>query len=175
MIEKQEIYDVDEMDDIEVDRREETLVTRLPGYIATEQIVQDVAEERRLRLFQVYRVMWTILAFLEILLGFRFILRMIAANPDSGFAMLIYGVTGVFAGPFNGMISTPTIAGMPIEVTTLIAMFVYALIFWGVAYIIWLFVDRPQARSIRRTVREQTPGGAGSIQTTRTTISNRKS
>ena len=160
--------------DVAVDRREETVVTRQPGYAATEQVVRDVAAERRMTWFQVNRVMWSILAFLEILLAFRFVLRMIAANPNSGFAVLMYGITGLFVGPFNGLIATPTSGGSALEVTTLIALAVYALIFWGAAYIIRMIADRPSARSFVRTTREQTPGGEGNVRTTHTTITNGK-
>jgi uncharacterized membrane protein len=164
----------EEINDVAVDRREETLVTRHPGYVATEQVVHDVAAERRMGLFQLNRIIWSILAFLEILLAFRFVLRLIAANPDSGFAVLIYGITGVFVAPFNGLIATPTSGGSSLEVTTLIAMAVYALIFWGIAYVIGMVADRPSARSFTRTTREQTPGGEGNVRTTHTTISNSK-
>jgi uncharacterized membrane protein len=168
MIEDQRINDE------AVDRREETLITRHPGYVATEQVVRDVAAERRLGWFQFNRIMWSMLAFLEILLGFRIVLRMIAANPNSGFAVLIYGITGIFVGPFNGLIATPSSGGSSLEVTTLIAMAVYAMIFWGVAYVIRLVVDRPSARSFTSTTREQTPGGDGNVRTTHTTISSNK-
>jgi uncharacterized membrane protein len=168
MIEHQDI------DDVAVDRREETVVTRQPGYAATEQVVRDVAAERRMGLFQVNRILWSLLAFLEILLAFRFVLRMIAANPDSGFAVLMYGITGIFVAPFNGLIATPTSGGSALEVTTLIAMVVYALIFWGLGYVIRMVVDRPRARSFTRTTREQIPGDEGNVRTTHTTISNGK-
>lgn len=161
-------------EDTAVDRREETSVTNLPGYVATEQIVQDVAAERRMGLFQVNRILWSLLVFLEILLAFRFVLRMIAANPNSGFAMFLYGITGLFVAPFNGLIATPTSGGSALEVTTLIAMAVYALIFWGIAYIIRIIADRPSARSFSRTTREQTPGGVGNVHTTHTTITSNK-
>lgn len=161
-----------EFNDVAVDRREETLVTRLPGYAATEQVVRDVAAERRMGLFQLNRILWSMLAFLEILLAIRFVLRMIAANANSGFAMLMYGITGVFVAPFNGLIGTPTSGGAALEVTTLIAMVIYALIFWGVAYVIRMVTDLPRIRSFTRTTREQTPGGEGNVYTTHTTISN---
>jgi uncharacterized membrane protein len=163
-----------EINEDAVDRREETLITRHPGYVATEQVVRDVAAERRMGLFQLNRILWSMLVFLEILLAGRFLLRLIAANPDSGFAMLMYGITGVFVGPFNGLISTPTYGRLSLEVTTLIAMLVYALIFWGIAYVIRMVVDRPSARSFTSTTREQTPGGEGNVRTTHTTISNGK-
>lgn len=168
MIEKPEI------NDIAVDRREETLVTRQPGYVATEQVVRDVAAERRMGLFQVNRIMWSMLAFLEILLAFRFGLRLIAANPQSGFAVLMYGITGVFVAPFNGLVTTPTSGGSALEVTTLIGMAVYALIFWGIGYLIRMVADRPSARSFTSSTREQTQGGEGNVRTTHTTISGGK-
>jgi uncharacterized membrane protein len=168
------MIDDQEINEGSVDRREETVITRHPGYIATEQVVRDVAAERRMGWFQFNRIMWSMLAFLEILLAFRVVLRMMAANPNSGFAVLIYGITGLFVGPFNGLIGTPTSGGSSLEVTTLIAMAVYAMIFWGVAYVIRLVVDRPGIRSFTRSTSEQTPGGDGSVRTTHTTISNNK-
>ena len=163
-----------DINDGSVDRREETVVTRQPGYAATEQVVRDVAAERRLGLYQVNRILWSLLAFLEILLAFRFVLRMIGANPASGFAVLMYGVTGVFVAPFNGLVGTPTSGGSALEVTTLIAMAVYALIFWGFTYVLKMVVERPRARSFIRTTREQAPGDDGNVRTTHTTISNGK-
>ena len=168
------MFEDQESNDDAVDRREETLVTRHPGYTATEQVVRDVAAERRMKLYQVNRIMWSFLALLEILLAARFLLRLIAANPDSGFAMFMYGVTGVFVAPFNGLVATPTPGGSPLEVTTLIAMAVYALIFLGIAYAIRLITDRPNGISFTRTTREQTPGGEGNVRTTHTTISKGK-
>ncbi len=168
------MMDNPEPEDMAVDRREETLVTRHPGYVATEQVVRDVAAEHRMEIFQINRILWSILALLEILLAFRFVLRLIAANPDSGFAVLMYGVTGVFVWPFYGLIATPTSGGSALELTTLIAMAVYALIFWGIAYVIRMIADRPGARSFTRTTREQTPGGEGNVRTTHTTISDSK-
>jgi hypothetical protein len=54
-------------------------------------------------------------------------------------------------------------------VTTLIAMVVYALLFWIIMRIIPVFVDRPSARTVSRSTREQTPGSAGGVGTDRTT------
>jgi YggT family protein len=163
-----------EGNELSVDRREETLVTQQPGYAATEQVTTDKAAERRMGLFQVTRILWTVLGVLEILLGIRFVLHLIAANAASGFAQFIYGVSGVFVAPFTGLVGTPTSGGTTLEVTTLIAMAVYALLFWIVVRIIPVVVDRPSARTISRSVREQTPnsaGGVGTDHTTHTTIS----
>jgi uncharacterized membrane protein len=153
--------------EVAVDRREETVVTQQPGYAATEQMTFDVAAERRLVFFQVTRVMWTILGLIEILLGLRFVLKLIAANAESGFGALIYGVSGVFTAPFAGLVTTPASGGNILEVTTLIAMGVYALFFWIIVRVTRIVADRPSSRTATRSVHEQMPDGSN--RTTRST------
>jgi YggT family protein len=157
--------------EVAVDRRAETVTTQQPGYAATEQVTRDVAAERRQGLALITRILYTILGGLEILLGLRFVLHLIGANPASGFATFIYGMTGVFVAPFNNLIGTPTSGAMTFEVTTLIAMAVYALLFWVIVRVIGIVADRPSARSVSRSTHEQTPGGPGNERTT-TTISS---
>ena len=156
------------LNEVSVDRREETVVTQQPGYAATKQVRRDVAAERRLRLALVTQIIWAILGILEILLGLRFILKLIAANANSGFAVFIYGITKPLVAPFTALVGTPTSGGNILEWTTLIAMAVYALLFWGVVSVIRIAVDRPIARTSTRSTREQTPGG-GEERTTHTT------
>ena len=154
--------------EMSVDRREETVVTQQPGYAATEQVTHDVAAERRLRLALVTQIIWAVLGLLQILLGLRFLLKLIAANPASGFAVFVYGITKPFIAPFALLIGTPTSGGVIFEATTLIAMAIYALLFWGVFSVIRIAMNRPIARTSTRSTREQTPGG-GEERTTHTT------
>jgi YggT family protein len=162
--------DIHQTHEVGVDHRDETVTTQQPGYAMTEQVIRDVAAERRLGWFQVSRIVGTLLVILEILLGIRFVLHLIAANPDSGFAVFIYGITGVFVAPFNGLIGTPSSGGMTLEVTTLIAMAVYALFVWVVFRVLRIVADRPSARTVTRSTREATPG-AGTERVTHTTRS----
>jgi uncharacterized membrane protein len=155
--------------EVAVDRVEETVVTQQPGYAATEQVTHDVAAERRMTLFQVDRIIWTTLSLIELLLGLRFVLHLIAANAASGFAVFIYGITGPFVAPFTGLVGTPTSGGTTLEVTTLIAMAIYALSVWVLVRLIKIVMDHPSARTVTRSVREQTPGGTE--RTTHTTTS----
>lgn len=149
-----------------VDRRTDTVVTQQPGYASTQQVTHDAAAERRMQTFQISRIVYTILGLLEILLGLRFVLKLIAANPDSGFGSFIYGITNVFVAPFVGLTATPASGGTVLEVTTLIAMAVYALLAWLIVRGIAILTDRPSARSESRTVQEQT--GDGTTRTTNT-------
>jgi hypothetical protein len=99
----------------------------------------------------------------------RFVLKLIAAKAASGFATLIYGITALFVLPFQGLIGTPTSGNTIFEVTTLIAMAVYALVVWGIVSVIPIVMDRPNARTMSRSTVEQTPGGPGNERKTRTT------
>ncbi len=142
--------------EVAVDRRAETVVTQQPGYAATEQVVRDVAAERRLTFLQIDRILYTLLGILEIMLGLRFVLKLIAANPDSGFSVFVYGVTGLFMAPFNALIGTPTYKGAAFEATTLIAMAVYALLFWVLVRVILVVTSQTSARTVTRSTREVT-------------------
>jgi hypothetical protein len=58
--------------------------------------------------------------------------------------------------------------GTTLEVTTLIAMAVYALLVWVIVRVVAIAADRPSARSVTRSTREQTPGGPGNERITHT-------
>lgn len=84
-------------------------------------------------IFRGTQVIWYILGIIEILLAFRFVLRLLGANPAAGFTSFIYSVTYVFAAPFLTVFrSTRIVEGSVFEWTTLLAMVVYAIIAWGI-------------------------------------------
>lgn len=80
-------------------------------------------------LYRGTQIVWYILGLIEVLLGFRFILKLLGANPDAGFSSLIYGVTDFLVAPFMKVFNISQVAGNIFEWTTLLAMFVY----WAVA------------------------------------------
>jgi len=139
-----------------VDRRTETVVTQKPGYASTEHVTRDVAGEQRVRTYKYSRFLWTILSIVEIFLGLRFVLKAIGANPDTGFSKFIYGATGWLIAPFKLLVGTPVIEGSVIEVTTLIAMAVYALFFWIIVRLVRMATDRSTAQTtVTHSAREQ--------------------
>ena len=100
-------------------------------------------QERRIFTFKATQVVWLVFGILEALIALRIVLKLIGANPTSPFAVVLYGFTGLFLFPFAGLVGTPAAGGMVLEVTSLIAMVVYALIAWALAKIIWLIFYRP--------------------------------
>ncbi len=65
----------------------------------------------------------------EILLVFRFVLKLFAANPQAGFVRWIYETTQPLLAPFLLAFPTPSVrGGFTLEFTTLFAIFVYAFV-----------------------------------------------
>ena len=79
-------------------------------------------------LFRGVQMVWYVLAILEVLLAFRFMMKLLAANPEAGFSRFIYGVTYIFATPFLTVFPNSTAKASIFEWTTLLAMVVFWLI-----------------------------------------------
>ena len=79
-------------------------------------------------LFKGTQLVWYVLSILEVLLAFRFVLKLLGANPGAGFSSFIYGLTWPFTAPFLAVFSKTTIQGSIFEWTTILAMFVYWLL-----------------------------------------------
>ncbi|AGA69279.1 YGGT family protein [Desulfitobacterium dichloroeliminans LMG P-21439] len=86
------------------------------------------------------RIVYYILGVIEVLLAFRFILKLLGANPASGFVSGIYTMTNIFLSPFTGIFRTASARGVEtqavIEPANLVAMLVYAVIAWGIVKLI---------------------------------------
>ena len=85
---------------------------------------------------------------LEILLAFRLILKVMGASTSSGFVGLIYGLTGVFILPFEGIFRRGTAQGLEttsvLEPSTLVALVVYAVLAWGIVKLVRIFSGEKQ-------------------------------
>ena len=90
----------------------------------------------------VARVVWFIAGVLLVLLAFRFALVLLGANSANGFANFIYTTSHPFAVPFFGIFSYSIKYGVSrVELSTLVAMVVYALIAFGISRL--LTMGRP--------------------------------
>jgi hypothetical protein len=82
-------------------------------------------------IFRLRQIIWYLLAILEILLVFRFFLKLLGANPLSAFSSFIYGVTYIFMAPFVNIFKISYPDGNALNWATLLAMFVYWLVAAG--------------------------------------------
>lgn len=85
-------------------------------------------------------VIWYILGVIEIMLAFRFVLKLFGANPSSGFVDFIYNVSGVLTAPFDNIFNVARADANDIkaifEPSILVAAIVYALLAWGIVKMI---------------------------------------
>lgn len=85
----------------------------------------------------IQNIVWFLLGFVEILLGLRFILKLLGANSGNSFVSFIYSISRPFTAPFDSIFGvTTTTAGQTRSVfvpSILVAMAVYALVAWGIA------------------------------------------
>lgn len=110
--------------------------TKIIPPIVTES-PQKVYETKKV-IFRTYQIVWYILGVVEILLAFRFILKLLGANPFSGFTNFIYAVSDPFALPFAGILRISVSSGMVLEWSTLIAMIVYGIVAYGIVALLQL-------------------------------------
>jgi hypothetical protein len=98
---------------------------------------QQVYEKKKV-IFRTYQIIWYILAVVEVILGFRVALKALGANPLSGFTSLIYTLSDPLALPFRGILKVTLAGNAILEWSTLIAALVYALIAYGIVYLMQL-------------------------------------
>lgn len=77
---------------------------------------------------------------LEILLAFRLVLKLTGANISSTFVRIVYGLTGIFILPFEGIFRRGFAPGLEttsvFEPSTLVAIIVYIFLAWGIVKLI---------------------------------------
>jgi hypothetical protein len=83
-------------------------------------------------LYRGTQIVWYLLYLIEVLLAFRFFLRLTEANPGAGFTSFIYDYSYPLVSPFLNVFRISTSDNRVFEWPTLLAMLVY----WIIAYAI---------------------------------------
>ena len=91
------------------------------------------------------RVVWFIAGLLIVLLAFRFVFILFGANQANTFTNFIYTLSYPFAMPFFGIFGYSLKYGVSrLELSTLVAIAVYALIAYGIVKLITIREPRAQ-------------------------------
>ena len=101
-------------------------------------VATDPYEGRRATVDRVIQAVYLVFGVLEALLAIRFVLKLLGANEAAGFTSFVYGITAPFLAPFAGIFGTPQADGSVLELHTLVAIVIYALVAWLVAKVVWL-------------------------------------
>lgn len=103
------------------------------------------------------RIVWLVFGLIEVLIAIRFVLKLLAANASAGFVQLVYGASALFMAPFNAIFPTERVSGARLEWSALVAIAVYALIAWGLVYLIQALSPRRSAQTVE-TVTNRSDG-----------------
>jgi len=112
---------------------------------------QEPEREQRIFTFKATQLIWLLFGVLEVLIALRIGLMLIGANPDSPIVALIYGFTYLFLFPFNGLVGSPTVGNMVLELSSMFAMLIYGLIAWAMERTVWLIFYRPRGPVVGTT------------------------
>lgn len=86
---------------------------------------------------------------LDVFLAFRLILKLTGANVGSAFVGLIYGLTGIFVMPFEGIFNKGYAPGLVqtsvLEPATIVAILVYGLLAWGIVSLLRIVSGKKQS------------------------------
>ncbi len=95
---------------------------------------------------QVFLALRTVLGFIEIVLGLRFLLALFGANPESMFYTLVYDLSVPFVFLFEGLFRNPASGPVVFELTTLFAMLFYLFAYWWGVRLVRLLLTPPVIR-----------------------------
>lgn len=136
--------------------RYKRVVVREDGdHIHEEHVVEDTNLEYRQTIYKITQLVWLLFGILEALIGFRIVLKLIGANPANWFAAFVYQLTDIFLWPFQNLIVNPSVQGLVLEVTSFIAMLVYAFVGWAVVRLIWLVFYHRDTRRVTTYDRDE--------------------
>ncbi len=100
-------------------------------------------DRRTIALSRLSQLIWLIFGIIEGLIGLRFILKLVAANPGNSFASLIFDTTDALLQPFLGLTRVPSIGNFELEFPALIGMVVYLLLAWVILRFLWILFGTP--------------------------------
>lgn len=138
------------------EHKEEVRVIRDEGFERRQRVVEHTPSTRRELVSRISQLVWLIVAAIVILLAFRFVLMLLAANPANAFASIIYNVTNVLVAPFTTLLPTPAFEGGSIvDVASLVAMVVYPLVAWLFLTLFRILFDDTSGFRRVKTVRRE--------------------
>jgi hypothetical protein len=105
-----------------------------------ESVTYDPYEGRRMAAYRLTQLIYWVFGLIEGLIVIRLVLKALAANPSAGFAQFVYGITVPLVGPFVGLFSNPAYQNSVLELSSIVALIVYALAAWLLGKLVWILL-----------------------------------
>jgi hypothetical protein len=142
------------LDKDQIAQHKKVVVHQSGDHVHEEHVVQNTNLEYREAIVKVTQFIWLVFGGLEALIGIRVILMLIGANPANPFTALVYQLSELFLWPFRNIVANPGFQNYVFEITSLIAMIVYALIGWAIVRLVWVLFYRAPSSQVTTYHRE---------------------
>ena len=125
----------------------EVVTTSTPAAAAdrTSATAYDPYAGRRQAAYRLMQAVYLVFGIIEALIAIRIVLRALGANSQAGFAQFVYGVSAPLVAPFAGLFGNPQTGGAVLELHSIVALIVYALLAWLVGKLVWLLVGETRS------------------------------
>ena len=127
--------------------RRERIVNGPAGLEHREELVRNRAAEQQLAIYRTAHLISFFFGCVEVLIGIRVVLHLIGANQANPFASFIFGVSSFFLAPFFGLVGSPAAGRYVLEIPSIVAIVVYALLAWGLVSLLQTFAVQAATRS----------------------------
>jgi uncharacterized protein YggT (Ycf19 family) len=139
-----------------IHRPDEVQVLGNSGVLQHKHHTMDAAAPWRQKLYQLTQWVWLSCGLVETLIVLRIVMKFMAVDSASTFAQLVYGITSPFVAPFAAFTVNPAYGLIALELTSMMAMIVYALLAWLVAQVLLVIFYRTYTHTRHVTVYRRT-------------------
>lgn len=98
--------------------------------------------------YRAVQVVWFLAGLIDVILAIRFVMKLLGANPASGFVSFMSSISEPLVAPFRGIFGTPAAGGSVLEPASLVAIVIYSLIAWGLVALIRLLTAPKGVRPV---------------------------
>lgn len=117
------------------------------GYARRQRVTEYKASTRNIVVNRISQLLWLMYGLVAILLTFRFVFRLVGADPSS-FVAFIYNITNPLVAPFAGAFAQTEAAGF--DAGAVLALIVYGVVVWAVVSLLHILLK--DSGGIRRVV-----------------------
>ena len=110
-----------------------------------EAVAYDPFAARRSVAYRAEQLVYWIFGLIEGLILIRFVFKVLGANPSAGFAQFMYGITAPLVAPFYGLFGNPAAQGSVLELHSIVALVVYALLAWLLGKLAWIVMGETRS------------------------------
>jgi uncharacterized protein YggT (Ycf19 family) len=98
--------------------------------------------------YRAVQIVWFLTSLITTLIVIRFVLKLLGASLQSGFVTLIYSLTDALVTPFRAIFPATSGQSSTVDVASLVAIVIYALVGWGLVALVKLITTPKGARSV---------------------------